>query len=164
MSFLNRLGIFPVLLVGALFIIVGGTLLMNIMNNTWLVSPDNPAFIELQRRTADGTVDGPLLYQNSDGSLITTFLVGVMIVGMGATLPIAFLVNRRIRSVGEWGPVSYPVLIRQGLWAGIWLAICIWLQMSRTLSIPIALLILAIFMLIEAFIMIRQRSAETVAA
>ncbi|MGB1250120.1 MAG: hypothetical protein ACPG8W_05760 [Candidatus Promineifilaceae bacterium] len=161
MAWLNRLGIFPVLLIGLLFIIVGGSLVMSLMNNSWLVPPDNVAFLDLQRRSAEGLIDGPLLYQNSDRSLITAFLIGILIMGMGATMPLAYLVNRRIRSVGGWAPVSYGVLIRQGLWAGTWLAICIWLQMSRTLSIPIALLILAIFLLVEAFIMIRQRSAET---
>ena len=158
---MNRLGILPAIVIGISFVMLGSSLVMNLMNNTWLVSPDNGAFIDLQRRAADGTIDGTLLYQNSQGTLIGAFLGSVLVIGMGFTLPFAYLLNRRIRAIGQWREAPYSVLFRQGLWAGILFALCIWLQMSRTLSFPIAMLLFAILLLVEAFIIIRQRSAET---
>lgn len=160
---LNRLGLLPSLIIGAALIFVGSTLAVNMMNTRWLIDPGNPVFTELQRRAADGTIDSAVLYQNSQSGLIVTFLGCMLLIGMGVALPIAYLVNRRIRIGGDWEPASFSVLMRQGLWAGLLLAACAWLQMSRTLSIPIALLLLTIMLLVEAFIMIRQRSAETAA-
>ena len=158
---MNRLGILPAIVIGISLVMMGSSLVMNLMNNTWFVSPDHNLFIEFQRRAVDGTADGAQLYQHSQRTLIAAFLASVLIIGMGFTLPFAYLLNRRIRAIGQWREAPYSVLFRQGLWAGILLALCLWLQMSRTLSFPIAMLLFAILLLVEAFIIIRQRSAET---
>lgn len=70
-------------------------------------------------------------------------------------VPAAFYLNYRFarpksQSVSNWRP------IRQSGWAALFLVLCAWLQMLRALNWIIAALVLAVFSLIEVFILTRE--------
>jgi hypothetical protein len=70
-------------------------------------------------------------------------------------LPVAFYLNYRFgrpqgQLVNNWRP------IRQSGWAALFLVLCTWLQMLRALNWIIAALVLAVFSLIEVFILTRE--------
>jgi len=70
-------------------------------------------------------------------------------------VPAAFYLNYRFarpkgQAVSNWRP------IRQSGWAAMFLVLCAWLQMLRALNWIIAALVLAVFSLIEVFILTRE--------
>ena len=70
-------------------------------------------------------------------------------------VPVAFYLNYRFarpkgQEVSNWQP------IRQSGWAALFLVLCAWLQMLRALNWIIAMLVLAVFSLIEVFILTRE--------
>ncbi len=70
-------------------------------------------------------------------------------------VPVAFYLNRRFarpkgRAISHWCP------IRQSGWVALFLVLCVWLQMLRALNWIIAVLVLAVFSLIEVFILTRE--------
>ena len=70
-------------------------------------------------------------------------------------VPAAFYLNYRFarpkgQAVSNWRP------IRQSGWAAMFLVLCAWLQMLRALNWVIAALVLAVFSLIEVFILTRE--------
>lgn len=70
-------------------------------------------------------------------------------------VPVAFYLNYRFakpkgQAVNNWRP------IRQSGWAALLLVLCAWLQMLRALNWIIAALVLAVFSLIEVFILTRE--------
>ena len=70
-------------------------------------------------------------------------------------VPVAFYLNYRFarpkgQVVSNWRP------IRQSGWAALFLVLCAWLQMLRALNWIIAALVLAVFSLIEIFILTRE--------
>jgi hypothetical protein len=70
-------------------------------------------------------------------------------------VPVAFYLNYRFakpkgQEVSNWRP------IRQSGWAALFLVLCAWLQMLRALNWIIAALVLAVFSLIEVFILTRE--------
>lgn len=54
----------------------------------------------------------------------------------GTSLPFIWLLNRRFG-----GRVSQPILLREGLLAGLYAGLCAWLQINRSLNLPLALLL-----------------------
>ncbi len=90
-------------------------------------------------KTSARSVFFPLLFV----ALTTTFV------------PVVFYLNYRFgrpksQSVGNWRP------IRQSGWAALFLVLCAWLQTLRALNWIIAALVLAVFSLIEVFILTRE--------
>jgi hypothetical protein len=55
----------------------------------------------------------------------------------GTALPFLWLLHRRFGA----SPAPAYVLLRQGLWAGLFAAVCLWLQINRSLTLPLALLL-----------------------
>jgi hypothetical protein len=132
-----------------------------LINNVWLVPTGEEAFEGLKRAVAEGRVDANALIAASDYGLIVLFLLAVGIVGFGLTLPLVYFVNRRIRLARDASEATTGVLLRQSAWLGLWLAICILLQMNRLFNMPIALMVLITFGLIETLLIVRKKSAET---
>lgn len=56
----------------------------------------------------------------------------------GTSLPFVWLLHRRF-DVDL--PAPSRVLLRQGLWVGLFAAVCIWLQVNRSLTLSLALLL-----------------------
>jgi hypothetical protein len=62
-------------------------------------------------------------------------------------------------------PVTHPlppsgVIVRQGVWVGLFVVICAWLQMLRGLTIPIAVFLGLALIVIEIFLRTRENAHE----
>ncbi len=80
------------------------------------------------------------------------FFVLFYIAVTGTSLPFLRLLNRRF--VSEVTPDS--VILREGLWAGLYATTCAWLQIPRVLNWPIALLLALAIIVIEGFLRLRE--------
>ncbi len=49
------------------------------------------------------------------------------------------------------------------MFAGFWVAFCLWLQMNRTFGLAVALLAAAVLILFELVLQIRERAAAVAA-
>jgi hypothetical protein len=72
----------------------------------------------------------------------------------GTVLPFVWVLHRRF--AGE--AVPPPVLLRQALWVGLYTGLCVWLQVNRSLSLSLALLIAGGLAAFEWLIRVRERS------
>ena len=84
------------------------------------------------------------------------FLLVIGFTGLG--LPLVSFLNHRFP--GE-PPARVPVIIRQGLWIGVYVATLAWLQYGRVLNIAMALIVGFAFFAIEWFLRLRERSQWT---
>lgn len=73
----------------------------------------------------------------------------------GTSLPFIWLLHRRF-STNEEVPAS--ILLRQGLFIGLYASTCIWLQINRSLNIWLALFLAGGLTAIEWFLRILERS------
>lgn len=161
MKSLERLGIFPYLLIGAFLLIIGLMALVYITNNFW---PFDVNRLDLVRATAVNQADSASLMAAANSEILFGFLLGVFLVVTGMALPIAFLLNKRLGSIaddriGESSSTNFLVVFRQAFAVGIWVSFCVWMQMHRTFGIAIALLVAAVLILFEILLQIRSRTA-----
>ena len=73
----------------------------------------------------------------------------------GTAIPFIWLLHRRF---GSSQPARSSILLRQGLWVGLYATICIWLQINRSLTVPLALLLVTGLAAIEWFLLLLERS------
>lgn len=73
----------------------------------------------------------------------------------GTSLPFIWLLHRRFVA-GVPSPAG--TLLRQALWVGLYAAICIWLQVNRSLSLTLALLIAIGLLVVEWFVHAVERT------
>jgi hypothetical protein len=74
----------------------------------------------------------------------------------GTALPFIWLLHRRFRSVR---PAPLSILLRQGIGVGLFAAICIWLQINRSLNLPLTILLALGLAAFEWFLQVLERSA-----
>ena len=72
----------------------------------------------------------------------------------GTALPFVWVLHRRFAVA----PSPPPVLLRQGLWAGLYIGLCVWLRINRSLNVSLALLIAGGLAAFEWLIRVRERS------
>lgn len=82
------------------------------------------------------------------------FFFFLVLLASGIALPIALLLNLRFPSTP---PVENPVIIREALLAGIFVALLAWMRMGRILTFPLAILLAAAFSLVEFFLRLWER-------
>lgn len=163
MKIFERLGFVSVLLLGiALFIL--GILVMQYIINAWW--PFDVARLDLVRSSANGTAEAASLLAAADMEIVFAFLGSVLIAVTGLALPIAYFVNKRFSKYldyrsGNSMPPQFHVTLRQAMWAGLWAAICLWLQMNRAFGLAVALLVATVLVLVEILLQIRTRTAAT---
>lgn len=73
----------------------------------------------------------------------------------GSILPAVAFLNRRFPSNP---PATTGVIIRQSLWVGIYFPTLAWLQLGRTLTPALAILLAAGLVLIEVLLRLRERT------
>lgn len=73
----------------------------------------------------------------------------------GPAIPIIFYLNKRFPSDP---PVEGMVIVRQALWVGVLGSTLAWLQLGRVLTTALALLMMAVFILIEFLLRLFERS------
>jgi cation transport ATPase len=83
------------------------------------------------------------------------FLLTVAVTGTG--LPIVLVLHRRF-----WAdnPAPARVLLRQGLWIGLLVALCAWLQINRSLTLPLGILLAASLLAFELLLRLFERSTR----
>ena len=82
------------------------------------------------------------------------FFLGVLAL-TGPALPIVYFLNQRFPSKP---PVEDMVILRQSLWVGVFGSTVAWLQLGRVLTTGMALLLAAVFILIEFLLRLFERS------
>ena len=98
---------------------------------------------------------GFLVNYTSPGTLTQpVFLVLLFVALMATFVPVAFYFNRRFAS-SESGEDSLHAVRQSGL-AALFLVLCAWLRMIRSLSWPVALLLLGMLVSIEFFLLTRR--------
>ncbi len=155
-TFWRRLGSVPVFLVGAGLLVLGLLALNYIVNNFWPIDVER---LDLIRSSALGTADAPALLEAREGEILLAFLASLMVAVTGLSLPLVYYLNRRIQSNGT--PPTFLTVARQGLWIGLWVSFCVWLQMNRTLGIAVALLVAFVIFLFELLLQVRRRAERS---
>lgn len=152
-TFWRKLGIIPTLVVGLALVAGGGYVLYYLLNEIWLFEVER---LDLVREVALDRADPLELLNASYPEAIAAFLAAVTGLFMGLFMPVAYLLNRRFNAhyLSLWGNM------RQGLWFGLWVAFCVWLQMNRTLGVAVVVLVAAVFVLIELLFQVRGRAAQ----
>lgn len=78
------------------------------------------------------------------------FLLTIAITG--TALPFVWLLHKR------FGAAPPSVLVRQALWVALFVSLCVWLQINRSLTLSLALLLGVGFILVEWFLRLLERS------
>ena len=81
------------------------------------------------------------------------FLLTVAVTG--TALPFVWMLHRRFDGVR---PAPSSVLLRQGLWIALFVAVCVWLQVNRSLTLSLGLLLGIGFTVLEWFLRLLERS------
>jgi hypothetical protein len=154
----KRLGIWPTALLGAGLLVLGLLALNHIVDKMW---PFDVNRLDLVRATALDRVDATSMLDAANGEVILAFLAAVLVTITGAALPLAYFLNRRFGVAAQQAP-QFLVTLRQAMWVGFWGAFCVWLQMNRTLSLPVAALVAIVLILFEFLLQVRTRVATAV--
>ncbi|MFZ3069745.1 MAG: hypothetical protein WA110_01300 [Anaerolineaceae bacterium] len=83
------------------------------------------------------------------------FFFCLVLVAAGLSLPATYFFDLRFPSTP---PAEKSVIIRQAMWVGIFVALISWLQMGRVLTLPLAVILGAAFVLIEVLLRLWERS------
>lgn len=149
---LKRLRIIPIIGLGLFIALLGVLAMLQIVNNWW---PFDVARLDLVRATPQGQADAALILEAGNVEILLTFLASITAIVTGLALPLVYYLNIR------FSKARYPrflLVLRQSMWAGAWVAFCVWLQMNRTFGIAIALLVAAVLIIFEILLQVRTRA------
>jgi hypothetical protein len=73
----------------------------------------------------------------------------------GTALPFAWLLRRRF---APQAPVPAGVLLRQGIWVGLYAGLLVWLQVNRSLDLSLAILLGLALIIFEWLLRLMERS------
>lgn len=160
---IKRLGVFPSLLLGSGLLVIGLLAMFHIVDNWW---PFDVHRLDLVRSTALGRAEAAMMLEAANVEILLAFLATVLVATTGLVLPLAFILNRRLsqrRDADRRPSPPFLVTLRQAMWVGLWVAICIWLQMNRALGFAIAGLVAVVLVLFELLLHVRTRAASVTA-
>jgi len=80
------------------------------------------------------------------------FFFLLIIAVTGTALPFVWLLHKR------FGTAPSTVLLRQALWVSLFVSLCVWLQINRSLTLSLGLLLGVGFILLEWFLRLLERS------
>jgi len=83
------------------------------------------------------------------------FFFFLVLLGAGAALPAAYFLNIRFPTTP---PAERPVIMREALWAGVFVSLMAWLRMGRVLTFPLGVIIAAVLVLVEVLLRLWERS------
>lgn len=86
------------------------------------------------------------------------FFVLLYLAVAGSTIPVAKMFNHRLR--GRYAEPPDWISVRQGLWVGLYMTTCAWLQIPRVLNLPIAFFLGLSILVIEVFLRLRERNQQ----
>jgi len=93
------------------------------------------------------------------GGEIWLFFILLQIAVTGAAIPLVRLISRRLAPADESEPLP-GVVVRRSVWIGIIAVTCFWLMIPRYLSLPLLLIIILLFAVIELFLRNRELGNE----
>jgi hypothetical protein len=73
----------------------------------------------------------------------------------GTSLPFVWLLRRRF---APNAPVPAGVLLRQGIWVGLYAGLLVWLQVNRSLELSLAVLLGLALIVVEWLLRLMERS------
>ncbi|RMG99097.1 MAG: hypothetical protein D6706_06045 [Chloroflexi bacterium] len=145
-------GVLPFLFLGIGLFGLGLLSTFYVVDNFW---PIDVARLDLVRDVALDRADPASLLEAIVPEYLLAFLAAILVMVTGLALPLVYVLNRRFNR----SEPSFLVVLRQSMWAGIWVAFCAWLQMNRALGVAIAFLVAAVLVLFEVLLQIRTRAA-----
>jgi len=83
------------------------------------------------------------------------FFILLYLAVTGTVLPLLWYLNQRF---SQTSPITGGILLRQGMWCGLFAVIAAWLQMTRALTLPTGFFLALSMIAIEAFLRFRERS------
>ena len=93
------------------------------------------------------------------GGEIWLFFILLQIAVTGTAIPIVRLISQRLAPVNDPAPLA-GVVVRRSVWIGIIVVTCAWLMIPRYLSLPIVLIVILLFLVIEVFLRSRELANE----
>ena len=93
------------------------------------------------------------------GGEIWLFFILLQIAVTGTAIPILRLISQRLTPKNAPVPLT-GVVIRRSVWIGIVVVTCAWLLIPRYLSLPIVLVVILLFVVIEVFLRNRELANE----
>ena len=93
------------------------------------------------------------------GAEIWLFFILLQIAVTGTAIPIVRLVSKRMISAAEPAMLT-GVVVRRSVWIGIIVVSSAWLMIPRYLSLPIVLILILLFAVIEIFLRNRELANE----
>ncbi len=93
------------------------------------------------------------------GGEIWLFFILLQIAVTGTAIPILSLTSQRLRLENDRVPLA-GVVVRRGVWIGIIVVTCAWLMIPRYMSLPILLILILLFVVIEVFLRNRELANE----
>ena len=93
------------------------------------------------------------------GGEIWLFFILLQIAVTGTAIPILCLISQRLRPENDRVPLA-GVVVRRGVWIGIIVVTCAWLMIPRYMSLPILLILILLFVVIEVFLRNRELANE----
>ncbi|MBN2469286.1 MAG: hypothetical protein JXN59_01080 [Anaerolineae bacterium] len=87
------------------------------------------------------------------------FFILLFCAAAGTSIPILRYLNIQLT------PKPYPVppggvILRQGIWVGLFAVTCAWLQIPRVLNWPVAFFLALSFVVIEIYLRLRERADD----
>jgi hypothetical protein len=89
------------------------------------------------------------------GGEMWLFFILLQLAVTGTAIPIVRYFNVRFTPIHVDVPPS-GVIVRQSVWVGLLVVTCAWLLIPRALSLPIAIFLILIFVMIEVFLRSRE--------
>lgn len=89
------------------------------------------------------------------GGEIWLFFILLQIAVTGSAIPVMRLVSQRLARTQERAPLT-GVVVRRSVWVGIIAVTCAWLLIPRYLTLPLVLILIVLFVVIEVFLRNRE--------
>ena len=150
----SRISFVPYLIIGSALFLVGLLAVNHILNSFWPIEVDR---LDLVRAVAMDQAEPSQLMRSANLEIIFSLLAAVLVSVVGLMLPVANFLNKRF-SQGETS--SSLVVLRQAMWVAIWASFCMWLQINRAFGWGVAILVAAVFFVLEVMLQVRTKAAD----
>lgn len=92
------------------------------------------------------------------GGELWLFFLLLMIAVTGTAIPFVRYFNVLLTPAQSEVPTG-GVIVRQSVWVGLFAVACAWLQIPRALTVPLAIFIAVLFLVVEVFLRTREIAA-----
>ena len=141
-------------IIGAALCAVGLLALNHILNSFWPIEVDR---LDIVRAVALDQAEPSQLMSSANLEIILSFLAAILICVTGLMLPVTHFLNIRFSQMENSNSL---VVLRQAMWVAIWAAFCTWLQLNRAFGWGVAVLVAAVFLVLEVMLQVRTKAAD----